>query len=1316
MLLGSVLYMEQNNINVKRHLTLKHRFVSIIIINLTFSLSVFAVKFYSINTLFGISNRVTNSICKDDNGFIWASSKTGILRLTDNDYRIYNLPYENAGAIVVTLSYNNSKLIAYTNNGQIFAYNPVYDRFDLVVNLRQIVSSLYFDLYTLKVDHSGDYWIALSSGLYKYHSGKLSLIEEASKERYSITWYTDQQLIITKPTGIWLLDIQSLQSKYIYKNSDISPFTASAFCLDKKQNKLWIGTFSNGLFCYNFNSATLSQILPSSFPRQPILTIKENSKSTILVGIDGQGIWELDKNSRQVLNIYKENADDPYSIKGNGIYDIYCDAGKRVWVCTISGGVSFYELDSPLVNQIIHHGNDANSLVNNDVNGIVEDREGKIWFATNNGISCWDVTKKHWKNFYYNKREQAQVFLAINADDQGRIWAGSYSSGIYVLDAKTGKELAHYSRDINELSRISNFIFDIFKDSQGDLWLGGISGKFISYQSKENKFKTYAEETVSAFAELSPNQILFGGSNGIKLLNKQTGEIGVFLAGTEVQDILVLGEVVWVCTNGEGLLEYNFKNRTTRKYSTREGLPSNFINSIAFANNYLWLGTESGLCRFNPSDKTVSTYASIFPLSGISYNKCALFRLRNGQLACGTNNGVVLFDPQSVNNVPSKGKIFFQDITISGRSIREIPSLKLNTPVDSLQTISLKYFQNTISLELVSIGTQAGSKFSWKMEGIDKDWYSPTDNRIITYSSIPSGKYELKIKLYDSSLSNIIAERSLAIKLVPPFWRRGWFWILVVLAVSGIVFLYFLYYINRLRQEHTEEKIRFFTNTAHDMRTSLTLIKAPVEELSKEKGLTESGRHYLTLAIDQARQLTSVVSQLMDFQKFDVGKEHLLLKMVDIVKLISTREIMLASYAKSSDIELSFVSDRESYVTAVDEPKLEKIIDNLISNAVKYSHSNSKILIELNCSDKKWILQVKDKGIGISKKAQRQLFKEFYRGDNAVNSKVVGSGIGLLLVKNYVTMHGGKVSFTSQENIGSTFQVEIPFKSVSKVEEPESVTSNTAFVSSLSKEVSQQIEPESDIQTQGEMKVLIVEDNDDLLNFMKGALSDEFKIFSEVDGQKAWSFILKQMPDLVVSDIMMPNMDGFQLCKIMKSTYETSHIPIILLTALSEKIDQLHGLGLGADDYITKPFDMNLLIQRIKSIIRNREAVKEKAWKLIRGESVEQIVENDLNDKFLKKLLEVVRNNMANAGFDKEKFASEMNVSTSLLYKKIKSLTDQSPTDFIKTIRLNHALELLQSKRYSVTEVSELCGFASLTYFGIVFKKYFGKSPSEILE
>ena len=1294
---------------MKKLKTLKYRLAAILFLNIIFSLNVLAEKFYSINSLYGISMREAYSVCKDDNGFVWASSKTGILRLSKDNYHIYQLPYESADVFRVRLTYKNFKLFAYTNNGQVFYYNPVFDRFELMLNLNRI-------LFDILIDDKGICWFSTSLGLYKYESEKLSPAFEFSSNRYAINWYDSQNIIVAKQDGIWLFDVISLKKKQIYENGNLNTLDIYSLYIDKNHDKLWLGTVSEGLFLYNFRDKTCSNKLKSVLPKQPILAITENTDSTFLIGFDGQGIWELDRRDQKVLNIYKESLDVPFSLKGNGVYDLFCDNNKRVWVCTYSGGLSFFDQASPLVNQIVHLPNNANSLINNDVNSIIEDHWGKLWFATNNGISCWNLATNKWISFYNDKETHAQVFLSLCEDNQGRIWAGTYSSGVYLLDGKTGKELAHYNKAGKESPLLNDFIFNIFKDSRGDIWLGGGSGSVVCFLSKENRFRTYANQFIGSFAELSDNQILLGCSDGLFQLNKQNGDVRKLIAGLLVRDVLVMGEDVWICTSGAGLIRYNYKTSETEKFTAQRGLPSNFINSIVYANDYLWLGTENGLCRFNPKNKNALTYSSIYSLSMASFNNCSHSKLKNGQLALGSNNGVVIFAPNLVDKSSAKGKIFFQDLTVAGRSIRDIPSFKLKTPIDSLQEINLRYFQNTFSLELLSLGQTTGSKFSWVMEGFDQQWSQPAGNNVINYTNIPSGNFTLKIRVFDSSLSKVLSERSIKINSIPPFWRTGWFWVLIIIVMSGIIFLYLLYYINRLKQEHTEEKVRFFTKTAHDMRTSLTLIKAPVEELSKEKTLTEPGKYYLKLAIEQARQLTSVVTQLMDFQKVDIGKEHLMLSLTDIVKLISNRRIMLASYAKSKNIELVFTSDRQSYITAVDEPKMEKIIDNLISNAIKYSHINGHIQIDLTCDDKKWVLQVKDDGIGFSKKAQRQLFKEFYRGDNAINSKVVGSGIGLLLVKNYVTMHRGNISCNSQENVGSTFQVVIPFKSISGKSAATNTPSDIQTVSIPINDVSQQTETESEIHTSKEMKVLIVEDNDDLLNFMKTTLSHEFKVFTAVDGEKAWEFISKQIPDLVVSDIMMPNMDGFELCKIMKSTYETSHIPIVLLTALSENTEQLYGLGLGADDYLTKPFDMNLLIQRIKSIVRNREVVREKALKLIKGDSNEHILTNELNDKFVKKMLDVARANISNTEFDKEEFASAMYVSSSLLYKKIKSLTDQSPTDFIKTVRLNHAVELLQSGKYTVTEVSELCGFASLGYFSTVFSKHFGKSPSEVLD
>lgn len=412
---------------------------------------------------------------------------------------------------------------------------------------------------------------------------------------------------------------------------------------------------------------------------------------------------------------------------------------------------------------------------------------------------------------------------------------------------------------------------------------------------------------------------------------------------------------------------------------------------------------------------------------------------------------------------------------------------------------------------------------------------------------------------------------------------------------------------------------------------------------------------------------------------------------------------MFDTLALSGGLEISFKTNVEEYISSIDEGKMGKIIDNLLSNAIKYSLRGGQIEVIFNGESSGWKLSVTDHGMGISKNAQKLLFREFYRADNAVNSRIVGSGIGLLLTKKYVVLHGGKISCESELNKGSTFTISIPYND----EVTEIAAGEEPKVSIIAQEEDQE-------KSAGRYSVMIVEDNRDLLDFLKEALEDEFTVMTAGDGMEALKIVEEKQPDLVVSDVVMPNMGGFEFCKALKSDYETSHIPVILLTALSDRADQMRGLGLGADDYLIKPFDSTLLKQKIISIINNRIKLRDKLLMLVKDELDEPILSNELNDKFVKRALKVVKDNMSNRDFNKESFAYEMNVSSSLLYKKIKSLTGQSPTDFIRVIRLTHAYELLKSQNLTVTEVSELCGFSSIGYFSTVFRKYYGKAPSDI--
>ena len=1257
-------------------------------------------KFHSINETFGLSMLNVSSVCKDDNGFIWASSRSGVMRLTDDSYRFYNLPFEKHNAIVVKLIQHNSELLAYANSGQIFRYNALLDRFDTLVTIRK------FNIGIAKIlaDNKGTYWIGTNGGLYRFSKGTLSVQISDVDFRY-IAWYNDSQLIVATNKRLILLDVRTLRSKTLYEYPTNQSFDVSKLFYDKIHQKVWIGTMSDGLCYYDFYNSTFTKSSIKGFPRQPILAIEANSDSTMLIGIDGRGIWKIDKIHDKLIEIYMENMDDPFSLPGNGVYSIFCDKNNgRVWVCTVSGGISFFEQTPLPIILKSHLINNENSLYNNCVNKIINDSKNNLWFATNNGVSCWDVHTDKWRTFYKNKSEQAQVFLSLCEDNEGRIWCGTYSSGIYVINQQTGKEIAHYTA--SNTKAITDFVFDIYRDTQGDMWIGGNRGDVACYLSKEKKFRTYSLSNIYAITELSPGKMLFGCAHGLSILDKLTGKIETYGTNSPCQDIIVYKGTVWLCSSGGGLMKFNLIKKMYEKIPIQLGLPSNFVTSIMEAEGFLWVGTENGLFKFNPETNTTSHIPAQFMPSGVSFNRDAHCKLKNGFLLWGTNHGVVIINPDLLKTRPLDGKIFIQDIIVSGSSIRNNRDFKLKKPLDNLLEITLPYKQNNLTMEFLSLGDMPmKTKFSWIMKGVDAVSTTPSDYRTLNYSNIPVGKFVLKIKMYDNSLSHLVAERSFVIRVTPPLWGTWWFRLLLFAVILGLVYFFFRFYINRLKQHHVEDKMRFFTNVAHEIRTTITLIKTPIEELNKIK-FPAKETYFINLAVEQARRLSSTVTQLLDFHKTDVGKGQLSLKTIDIVAFVQNRRLMFEALAKNKNVELIFSAVQEMYLSAVDEAKMEQVIDNLISNAIKYSYPDTQVQILFEGNKTSWMLEVKDCGIGISPKVQGKLFREFYRGENAINSNIVGSGIGLLIVKNYVSLHGGTIHCTSHENEGSSFKINIPFKEIT-ASEIELQTEITPLPTLSDGELANK-------SSRKKMSLLIVEDNADLQNFMFVALCDEFNVSVANDGNIAWEMIKKQMPDIVVSDVMMPNMDGFELCRLIKSTYETSHIPVVLLTALAGKAEQLQGLGLGADSYLTKPFDMILVTQRIRSIIQNRIVVRDKALKLIREGSEETLYSNELNEKFIKKAAELVRANLSNSEFGKEEFASEMNVSSSLLYKKIKSLTDKSPNDFVMTIRLNRALELLHEHKLSITEISELCGYSSLDYFGKTFKKHFGKSPTEI--
>lgn len=1265
----------------------------------TFILQANEIRAYRFNDLYGTDIQYTTEACQDNNGFVWISGRSGIMRCTENDCHLYQLPFQTLGMSAIRITYTQSKLWAYAEDGQLFLYNAIRDRFDLVAQLHLLSKDPFFRVKKLLLDQSGRFWIGDSHSLYEYHKGIMKRAKP-SIEVNEMIWYNKDHLLIGNSSGIWIKNIHNGAQKSLCNYKNITNFSVNKMLLDSKNQKLWIGTQSNGLICYDFKTKRTQYCEATRHSPYPILALTQNSDSTLLVGIDGQGIWELSGKSGKVLNVYNENVDNPYSIPSNSIYDLFCDRENRIWICTYAGA-AYYEQKRHPVKQIAHIINQPNSLANNHINCILENRSGNLWFATNNGLCLWEKKKDKWRTFYNEKHNQAHVFLSLCEDGDGVLWAGSYSSGLLLIDQNSGTNLTSKINKLKGYNQLCKSIFCITKDSQGDIWMGGSDGNTSCFLSREKIFKSYDIKNIFSIVEWKKNQMLLMCVDGVHLLNKKTGSQETLLKRRALNDMLLINDQLCLASYGEGLIGYNLRERKVEYITKKEGLPSNYLNSILYKENHLWLGTENGLCCFRPTDRKVVTSSSIQGLPNLSFCQRARYSLQNGEIIFGTHSGGIQFDSKTFNQEKQKGHIFYDNLYIMGRSIvQDTIEYPLKTPLDKVQELSLPYNQNTISIKLLALGLPTSeAKISWKLEGFDSQWSQASLSQQISYTNLPTGQFRLKIRLYGTSPDRWLNEREILITIAPPFWQTGWFTIIILALTGATFYALFRIYINRIKKRHAEEKIHFFANIAHELRTSITLITLPIEELVKEEKLSTHGQSYLQMALKQVRQLSTVVTQLLDFQKADTEKEPLFLEMIDLVTLLKSRCAMFELQAKNKELSILFTSNKDKYTTGIDGTKIERIIDNLLSNALKYSLPGQQIEVDFQATESSWKVRITDYGIGINTTAQKKLFQEFYRSENAINSKTIGSGIGLLLTRKYILMHKGTINYQSEENKGSTFTVEIPFQKIANH------NNRTKEITKEDKEISH---------GKHDTDIVIVEDNEELRLFLKTALQENYNVVTACDGIEAMECIERQVPDLIISDVLMPRMNGFELCQKLKSTYEYSHIPVLLLTALSDKTEQIHGLGLGADDYLTKPFDMALLQQRIKSITNNRRIIREKALKIIQEPNEEPIMVNKLNDQFVKKALSIVYANLSNSEFNKDSFASEMNVSTSLLYKKIKSFTDQAPSDFIKSIRLNHALELLKSHQYSVTEVGELCGFSSTAYFSTAFKKHFGKTPTEI--
>lgn len=1265
----------------------------------------------------GLNGRQSFNIVQDKDGFIWISNRFGVDRYDGKNIKSYKIPTLNKAKSPVRevhiLFDRDSVLWAYTDNGGIYYYNNEKDEFDSYKQLNTYIRTVNFDM-------RNNLFFSYKNSFGYIQEGRTTIVSSPQSQFQLVRKfliYDEFNLIIVSTRDVHIYNIRENTLRNFFNNKETQTLNSilieSAY-YDINSKQLWIGTTNNGLIVFDEQTRQFTKINNTNATFNPILSIYQVDDDHIFFSTDGIGVSMLEKKTLRVIQTYKQKDSGEFPLSGNSVYDIFKDKDGRIWMSTFSDGVNILESQRGGFTSFRHEKNNPRSLITNVVTAVIEDSSNNLWISTNNGLSVWNRARNQWKHLLYSTN-----ILTIYKDSKKNIWIGTYADGAYKLN-KNGNIIGHFNRKGNEENAIgSNFVYAICEDTNNNIWFGGIKGALSKHETNTNTFKSVELYHINNIIQINKDELLIATVNGLFFLTLRNDQIRSWefndkLTSRCVFDIFACNDsIIWISSYGGGVSKCNLKNGEINNYSQADGLASDIVFSILQDdNNNLWVSSENGISKINTTNDSITNFTTGDGISDMSFRPISRTKTRSGELLFGSYNGLTLFKPETITPRTFDTKLVFLEFSLFNRVTR--PSEKgspLKRKINETSNLILRHHDHSFSLSFTTIdfAPKAKRQYLWMLEGIDKTWVGPSTETVVNYTNLTPKTYRFKLKAIGDN-NMVLDQRELTVEIKPPFWDTTIAKIIAIILILLTAYWSYRYISEKYEKIRTAEKIKFFINTTHDLRTPLTLISSPIYEL-KEKIVDDNwNRYLLDLITNNLEKINKMVSQLLDFQKSYQSHEQIFVSKNSINALISEKIMYWQQVADRKNINLQFEAPENPLYEWFDKEKMEKIIDNLISNAVKYTPNNGVVLIKLSFSHNFWQLNVIDNGIGIPENAVKKLFQRFYRAENAVNSQETGSGLGLILIKNYVSLLKGKTGVYSRENQGSDFFVRFKrgmkhYKHNFKSEDTQLLLKNENTFTNDAKQ-----------NDKVRIKVLVAEDNKDLREYLKLSLSHYFIIHTAENGRDAWDQILDVNPDVIISDYNMPEMNGFELCKKIKETYETSHIPVIMLTVMSDEKHVEEGLRIGADDYIQKPFDVKYLKNKINNIISNRKILRSKFLEIYNPKESEDNYENEFNLKFINKATKIIEKHMIDTDFSISDFSKEMGMSRSLLYTKFNTVTGYSPNDFIKIIRMKRAIKLFKEKRYSINEVASMTGFDEPNYFTTCFKKIYGKSPKHFIK
>jgi signal transduction histidine kinase/ligand-binding sensor domain-containing protein/DNA-binding response OmpR family regulator len=1345
----------------------------VIILWVAFVINTYAVipdvEFRRIEVKDGLSNSQVNCIFKDSRGFLWFGTASGLNRYDGFKFKKFftgnedkrSIPGNSVSAICED---KDGNLWMNTNVGYVI-YNSLTEVFDRNLTDWMERHGMKWKPDRVITDKNKNLWLSIyGKGCY-YYDFKLRrhvFFPQGNRGARSIPKgivvmiTTCKEGVVLSYSDGTLACLDGIRGRIIWidrhipqsgndKNQSYNVFVDS-------RGNIWIYTLGktfvytpkNRMWAKNVGEFAARNDIRST--AQVILTraITEDRSGRLWIATDHLGLVVMDYKTRKMRNFVNDKNDNR-TIPDNTLQSLYVDNDGTVWVGTYKNGIAYYG-ESVFKFKNINVG---------DVCTITEDKQGNYWFGTNDAGIVEYNPETHAQRIYNTKNSglQADVIVSSCVAHDGTIWFGAYDGG---LSHYHDGLFTTYRRSSKPGSLANDNVWSIVEDKYGLIWIGTLGAGVQCLNPRTGKFTTYnmanvglASDFVASLCLDRNGNLVVGLSGNFSIMNIHTRKFthfkstrrGNVFSDPSVQQIFVDSRgLIWDGTCS-GVNIYDPKSDQLDVLDNKDGLYGSVICSITEDSSHsIWMATDNGVANVRVTKQNgllkykVYRYNVMDGLQGRQFNQRSIFYTRDGQILIGGQDGVNVVNLRNLKFNRVAATALFSGLTLFDHEVGvgEVYNHRiiLKQSINESRRLVLNYSENVFSIQLASTNYTLPEKtrFRYKLEGFSDKWFvTPESQHSVSFTNLAPGTYTLYVKVINGDGFESNKTSTLEIVINPPAWRTIWAYLLYVIIVAYVIYSIHKtsikrqqnkFKIEQIRREAEKDheldemKLRFFTNVNHELRTPLSLIISPLASMIKDE-TNEKKRNMLKMIHRNSIRLLTLVNQLLDFRRIDMHGQKLNLLTGDIVNYIQNICNTFTALADKK-VCLTFFTAVQSLTMSFDEDKIRKVVNNLLSNAFKFTPSGGRVDVSMRVltakeeySENKLEIKVSDTGVGISTADKLHIFDRFYQAENQNDQVTSGSGIGLNLVKEFVEMHHGSVRVEDNPGGGSVFIVELPVIYDKNAVEMTSQSIENEVISEV--DVNPETEIKDYINNGKEYEVMVVDDSDDFLHFMSDVLSEQYNVSLAHNGKVALDKIANHRPDIILSDVMMPEMDGNELCRCLKKNPETERIPFVMLTARLAEEHKMEGLTNGADDFITKPFNVDMLNMRIANLIK---------WNVSKGADgkiqphIKEMKITSMDEKLVKSATDYVESHLADGEMSVEDLSAALNMSRVHLYKKILSLTGHTPSEFIRIIRLRHAEQLLRMSQLSVSEISYLVGFNNPRYFSKYFKEMYGVMPS----